>query len=59
VEIYDCFESKKLEAGKRSLAFALAFQSPEKTLTDDEVNPVFDKIVKALGDKYGATLRSI
>lgn len=59
VEIYDCFESKKLEAGKRSLAFALAFQSPEKTLTDDEVNPVFDKIVKALGEKYGATLRSI
>ena len=59
VEIYDCFESKKLDAGKRSLAFALVFQSPEKTLTDDEVNPLFDGIVKALGEKYGATLRSL
>ncbi|OGW21803.1 MAG: hypothetical protein A3K09_06310 [Nitrospinae bacterium RIFCSPLOWO2_12_FULL_47_7] len=58
-ELYDCFESKKLEEGKKSLAFALVFQSPEKTLTDDEVNPLFDRIVKALGEKYGATLRSL
>ncbi len=58
-ELYDCFESKKLEEGKKSLAFALAFQSPDKTLTDDEVNPLFDNIVKTLGEKYGATLRGV
>lgn len=59
VELYDCFEGKKLEEGKRSLTFALSFQSHDKTLTDDEVNPLFDRIVKTLGEKYGATLRSV
>ncbi len=57
VELYDQFEGKKLESGKKSLTFALAFQSPEKTLTDEEVNPVFDSIVKALSEQLGATLR--
>ncbi|MBI4388924.1 MAG: phenylalanine--tRNA ligase subunit beta [Nitrospinae bacterium] len=58
VELYDCFEGKKLPEGKKSLTFALAFQSAEKTLADDEVNPVFEKIVSALQDKYGASLRT-
>ncbi len=57
VELYDQFEGKKLEKGKKSLTFALSFQSPEKTLTDEEVNPVFDKIITTLHEKLGATLR--
>ncbi|MBI4382416.1 MAG: phenylalanine--tRNA ligase subunit beta [Nitrospinae bacterium] len=58
VELYDCFEGKKLPEGKKSLTFALAFQSAEKTLADDEVNPVFENIVNALREKYGASLRT-
>lgn len=57
VDLYDLFEGKKLEKGKKSLTFALSFQSPEKTLTDAEVNPIFDKIVQALADQLGAQLR--
>ncbi len=57
VDLYDLFEGNKLEKGKKSLTFALAFQSPEKTLTDAEVNPIFDKIVQALSDQLGAQLR--
>lgn len=57
VELYDHFEGQKLEAGKKSLTFALAFQSPTKTLTDEEVNPVFEDIARALGGKLGAVLR--
>lgn len=57
VELYDHFEGKKLGKDKKSLTFALSFQSSEKTLTDDEVNPVYEKIVRALRDKLGASLR--
>lgn len=57
VDLYDQFEGKKLPEGKKSLTYALAFQSPDKTLTDEEVNPVFENIVKALGDQVGASLR--
>jgi len=57
VDLYDQFEGKKLESGKKSLTFALAFQSPEKTLTDEEVNPVFEKIVSTLSRELGAKLR--
>ncbi len=57
VKLYDHFEGKKLEPGKKSLTFALTFQSPDRTLTDDEVNPVFESIVAHLTDKLGAQLR--
>ncbi len=57
VDLYDHFEGKKIEAGKKSLTFALRFQSLEKTLTDEEVNPVFEKIVQTLAEKLGASLR--
>ncbi|MFQ5672190.1 MAG: phenylalanine--tRNA ligase subunit beta [Nitrospinales bacterium] len=57
VELYDHFEGKKLPKGKKSLTFALVFQSPERTLTDEEVNPVFDRIVEALRGKLDASLR--
>ncbi|MFQ5449389.1 MAG: phenylalanine--tRNA ligase subunit beta [Nitrospinaceae bacterium] len=57
VELYDLFEGKKIERGKKSLTFSLSFQSPEKTLTDEEVKPVFDKILQSLSDRLGATLR--
>ena len=57
VDLYDYFEGKKIEKGKKSLTFSLSFQSAEKTLTDEEVNPVFDKIVQTLSEKLGARLR--
>jgi phenylalanyl-tRNA synthetase beta chain len=57
VDLYDYFAGKKIEKGKKSLTFSLAFQSQEKTLTDEEVNPVFEKIVQTLSDELGARLR--
>jgi phenylalanyl-tRNA synthetase beta chain len=57
VDLYDHFAGKKIEQGKKSLTFSLSFQSAEKTLTDEEVNPVFEKIVQTLSDKLGARLR--
>ena len=57
VELYDHFDGKKIQKGKKSLTYALTFQSADKTLTDEEVNPIFEKIVKTLSNQLGATLR--
>ena len=57
VELFDQYQGKRLPSGKKSLTFALSFQSPEKTLTDAEVNPIFEKIVGSLSDQLGAALR--
>jgi phenylalanyl-tRNA synthetase beta chain len=57
VDLYDHFEGGKIGPGQKSLTFSLVFQSAEKTLSDEEVNPVFMAIVGALSDKLGAGLR--
>jgi phenylalanyl-tRNA synthetase beta chain len=57
VELFDQYEGEKLEKGKKSLTLALSFQSPERTLTDNEINPLFENVVEALKDKLGAKLR--
>ena len=56
-DLYDRYEGKNLEAGKKSLTFALTFQSAERTLTDEEVNTAFDRIVERLNRELGARLR--
>lgn len=44
VTIFDVYQGKGLPEGTRSLAFSLVFRSTERTLTDDEVNGVFNRI---------------
>jgi len=56
-ELYDHFEGNKIQEGKKSLTYALAFQSSDRTLADEEVNPVFEKIVRTLSSQLGAMLR--
>ena len=57
VELYDYFGGKNIQEGKKSLTYALTFQSAEKTLVDEEVSPVFEEIIKSLFSQFGATLR--
>ena len=57
IELYDHFEGNKIQEGKKSLTYALTFQSNDRTLADEEVNPVFEKIVKTLSSQLGAMLR--
>jgi len=57
VELYDHYGGKNIQEGKKSLTYALTFQSADKTLADEEVNPIFEKIVKTLFSQFGATLR--
>jgi len=57
VRVFDEFHSPALGAGKRSLAFALQFRAPDRTLTDAEVAALRQRCVDAVAATYGATLR--
>jgi len=57
VRLFDIFESKEIGRGKRSLAYAIEFRSPSRTLTDDEVNLSLQKIIQALKQKLLVEIR--
>ncbi|MDN7240294.1 phenylalanine--tRNA ligase subunit beta [Planococcus sp. N028] len=57
VQVFDLYEGDKMEPGKKSVAFSLTYFDPEKTLTDEEVTAVHEKILRAL-EEVGAELRS-
>ncbi len=58
VTLFDVYSGKQVEAGKKSLAYRLIFQSAEHTLTDVEVDKVLEQILKKLEGALGATLRA-
>jgi phenylalanyl-tRNA synthetase beta chain len=55
--LFDVYEGAPLPAGKRSLAYAVQFQSPEKTLTEQEVADARRRIIRRLEHELGAELR--
>jgi phenylalanyl-tRNA synthetase beta chain len=57
VALFDVFRGGQIDAGKKSLAFSVTYQAPDRTLTDAESTKVRDKIVRALGEQLGAVLR--
>jgi phenylalanyl-tRNA synthetase beta chain len=57
VELFDIFRGKNVPEGQKSLAYAFIYRSPEKTLTDAEVNAAHLKIVEAFKQSLGATVR--
>jgi phenylalanyl-tRNA synthetase beta chain len=58
VNIFDVYSGKQVPQGKKSLAYRLVYQSPERTLTDEEVDKVQKKILSKLAQVLGATLRA-
>ncbi len=53
VEVFDVYTGAQVGAGRRSLALALTFRAQERTLTDDDVAPVRERIVTALAGLGG------
>ena len=58
VEVFDVYEGEHVEAGKKSVALTVVFQSAEKTLTDQDINQINDKIMETLQKEVQAQLRS-
>ena len=55
--LFDIYRGKNIEDNAKSMAFALEFRDSEKTLTDDEVDELFNFIISGLKDDCGAKLR--
>ncbi|WP_216828880.1 phenylalanine--tRNA ligase subunit beta [Alkalihalobacterium elongatum] len=58
VQLFDLYQGEHLEAGKKSLAFSLTYFDPERTLTDEEVSQVHQKVLDHLKTEIGAELRA-
>jgi phenylalanyl-tRNA synthetase beta chain len=54
---FDEFRSEAIGAGRRSLAFALRFRAPDRTLTDAEVGGLRQRVIDAVIANHGAELR--
>ncbi len=55
--VFDVFEGKPINFGYKSIAVRITFTDMEKTLRDDDINPIIDNILKSLEKEHGAVLR--
>ena len=57
VELFDVYEGKNLEAGKKSYAVSFLLQDESQTLNDKMIDKIMSKLVKNLEEKLNAKLR--
>lgn len=57
-KVFDVYTGKNMEENKKSIAYSLTFVANDKTLTDEEVNPILEKIIEAVKKELKAELRS-
>ncbi len=57
IELFDVYTGDQVEEGKKSVAYSIVYRSLEKTLTDEEVVKVHEKILEELENKLNAILR--
>ena len=57
VKLFDIYRGTGVPEGKKSLAFSLELRADDRTLTDTDSEGVMNKVLAALGEKLGATLR--
>jgi phenylalanyl-tRNA synthetase beta chain len=57
VILFDLYRGESIPEGRQSLTFRIRYQSEDRTLTDEEVQEVHDRVVEALVAELGATLR--
>ena len=57
IHVFDVYVGENVGQDEKSIAFSLTFQDPNKTLQDDEVMKVFNKIISDVEHKLGAVLR--
>ncbi len=57
IKLFDVYEGKQIPEGKKSVAYAISFRAPDRNLTNEEINVVFEKILKKLESGVNAQLR--
>ena len=56
--VFDVYRGGQVGASRKSVAIHLAFQSPDRTLTEEEATEVRERIVAALAERFDAELRA-
>ncbi|MBU0514895.1 MAG: phenylalanine--tRNA ligase subunit beta, partial [Proteobacteria bacterium] len=56
--IFDVYQGPPIEPGKRSIGLRFRYRSLQRTLTEEEVNQVHDRLVAMLVDRTGARVRA-
>ena len=52
------YRGEQIGPGKKSVALAVSFQSPDRTLSNADAATLRDKVVRALAERFGAELRA-
>jgi phenylalanyl-tRNA synthetase beta chain len=58
VRLFDCYRGAPIPAGKKSLAYTIAYRAPERTLRDDEVNVLHGRVLERLTSRFAIEVRS-
>jgi phenylalanyl-tRNA synthetase beta chain len=58
VTVFDVYEGKGIDPGKKSIAIAVTMQPREKTMTDAEIDALGQRIVAEVAKKTGGVLRA-
>jgi phenylalanyl-tRNA synthetase beta chain len=58
VRVFDVYHGEQVGEGRKSVALRLSFQSPERTLSDEDAARARERIVAALSERFGAELRA-
>jgi phenylalanyl-tRNA synthetase beta chain len=58
MRVFDVYRGGQIPEGKKSIAFSVAFQSPERTLSDEDARALRERVVAALAERFGAELRA-
>lgn len=57
VEIFDIFRSAQLGADRKSVGYRLTYRASDRSLTDEEVNAIHQKLVEQVVERFGVSLR--
>jgi phenylalanyl-tRNA synthetase beta chain len=55
--IFDVYQGKGIETGRKSIAFGLILQDNSRTLAEQDIEAIVTRVTDRLGEKFGATLR--
>ena len=55
--LFDVYQGANLEAGKKSIAFGITLQDSARTLQDEDINPIVERVVSSLKETFNVTLR--
>ena len=58
IDVFDVYKGENVSDGKKSLAYSLVFKNSDRTLTDEEVTNLFEKMILEVENKLGAELRN-